>query len=121
MKQTIRRGVFETNSSSTHAMTICTKENYTKWLKDNNVFMDGNGEIKTFDELVEIAMTHERFKQSCLEDKEEMLEFISCWLGDYENVDMFNRHLEYNDSFSQEYTTPGGETIVAFGYSGYDS
>ena len=30
MKITIRRGVFETNSSSTHSLTICTNESYEK-------------------------------------------------------------------------------------------
>lgn len=29
----VRRGIFETNSSSTHAMTICTKEEHDKWKK----------------------------------------------------------------------------------------
>ena len=28
MKRKIRRGVFETNSSSTHSLTICTEEEF---------------------------------------------------------------------------------------------
>lgn len=27
----IRQGAFETNSSSTHSLTICSSEEYTKW------------------------------------------------------------------------------------------
>lgn len=32
MKQ-IRIGTFETNSSSTHSLVVCTEEEYNKWLK----------------------------------------------------------------------------------------
>ena len=28
----IRKGTFETNSSSTHSLTMCTKEEYDKWI-----------------------------------------------------------------------------------------
>lgn len=29
--QTIRKGVFETNSSSTHSITMCTQDEYDRW------------------------------------------------------------------------------------------
>lgn len=29
--QTLRRGVFETNSSSTHSITMCLESEYEKW------------------------------------------------------------------------------------------
>jgi hypothetical protein len=31
----IRQSVFETNSSSTHSITIVSKEDYENWEKDN--------------------------------------------------------------------------------------
>lgn len=31
MKRQIRRGVFETNSSSVHSLTMCTSSDYDKW------------------------------------------------------------------------------------------
>ena len=31
MKRQIRRGVFETNSSSTHSLTMCSRDTYSKW------------------------------------------------------------------------------------------
>ena len=31
MKRQIRRGVFETNSSSTHSITMCMKSDYDRW------------------------------------------------------------------------------------------
>lgn len=30
-KNSIRRGVFETNSSSTHSLTMCSENEYDKW------------------------------------------------------------------------------------------
>lgn len=31
MKRQIRRGVFETNSSSTHSLTMCSEEEFEQW------------------------------------------------------------------------------------------
>ena len=31
MKRQIRRGVFETNSSSTHSLTMCSEEEFEAW------------------------------------------------------------------------------------------
>ena len=36
----IRPGVFETNSSSTHSLVICTKEQYEKW-KNGDLLWNG--------------------------------------------------------------------------------
>lgn len=33
MKIKIRRGVFETNSSSVHSLVMCTDDDYYKWKK----------------------------------------------------------------------------------------
>ncbi len=38
MKSTIRQGVFETNSSSTHCLCICTEEEYEKFIKGELVW-----------------------------------------------------------------------------------
>jgi hypothetical protein len=35
----IRRGVFETNSSSTHSITMCSIEEYEKW-ESGEVLLD---------------------------------------------------------------------------------
>lgn len=36
--KTIRRGVFETNSSSTHSITIIDKDTYNEWKLENNCY-----------------------------------------------------------------------------------
>ena len=35
MKKQIRRGVFETNSSSVHSLTMCMESDYDRWQEDN--------------------------------------------------------------------------------------
>ena len=51
MNRQIRRGVFETNSSSVHSLTRCTSSDYDKWK---------NGELvwsRCDDELIPITDT----------------------------------------------------------------
>ena len=43
MKRQIRRGVFETNSSSTHSLTMCSEEEFEQW-KKGKVLFDENYE-----------------------------------------------------------------------------
>ena len=54
MKKQIRVGVFETNSSMTHALTICTEEQYEKW-QNGEIFWDNwhdRMETKSREELM---------------------------------------------------------------------
>lgn len=41
MKRTIRFGMFETNSSSTHTLVVCTKEEYDAWRKGKHYLTVG--------------------------------------------------------------------------------
>ena len=38
MKRQIRRGVFETNSSSTHSLTMCSEEEFEAWKRGEVLF-----------------------------------------------------------------------------------
>ena len=42
MKRQIRRGVFETNSSSTHSITLMMKKDYDRWQKGDLYLFDTN-------------------------------------------------------------------------------
>ena len=97
----IRRNVFETNSSSTHSITMCMKSEFDKWVKGELVWS------RWGDELVEITP---KVKASMDEGDR-----------DYLTYDQFNDwdYLEY-ETFKETYTTPNGEKIVSFGYYGYD-
>lgn len=100
MKKQIRIGVFETNSSLCHALQMCTQEQFEKWK---------NGETwwnRWDDKFIPTDLNQ-------FEDDEDRHD------EGYITYEEF-RDLEYEELFEQEYTTPNGETIVAFGYAGHD-
>ena len=97
----IRQGIFETNSSSTHTLTMCVSSDFEKW-KNGELIYDYYQ-----DELVP-------FTDKIREEKENG----DC---DYVTYEDFN-DWSYNEleSFENRFTTPGGEEVVAFGYYGYN-
>ena len=44
MKRQIRRGVFETNSSSTHSLTMCSEEEFEAWKRGEVLFQKWGSE-----------------------------------------------------------------------------
>lgn len=127
MKRQIRCGVFETNSSSTHSITMMMKKDYDRWKKEGLYLCTSAGygwkkedapqinTLYTKDEVIEFLKKNEWYKD---EDTitDEMLE-------DLLNVEVFV-HSDYKkgylESYYEEFTTPSGETVVAFGQYGYD-
>lgn len=95
MKQTIRFNVWETNSSSVHSISICTKEDYDKWV---------NGEL--FYDASSDKFTNEPTNKW---DEEN-----------YNYEDFWDNYCEYYEGFTETFTTPHGDEIVAFGYYGED-
>ena len=103
MKIQIRRGVFETNSSSVHSITMCMQSDYEKW--ENGEFIYdrwGDALVPITDENAEIIKNSE---------DDDYLTFDEFW-NDYDK-------LEY-EKFKQTFTSQNGDTIVAFGYYGHD-
>jgi hypothetical protein len=121
MKRQVRRGVFETNSSSTHSLTMMMKSDYDRWQTEQLYLYEGgygwefNKPVKnnlyTKDEVMKFAKNNRYYHGEEEIDNETMRDmgFIS-W--DDEGS-------EYLEGFYQEFTTPSGETIVAFGEYGY--
>lgn len=114
----VRRNVFETNSSSTHSLTMCSEDEYNKW-KNGEMFYDSwNDELITKEEYLK---QYEEYKKEYFEDNpnDEEEDF-----KDYFNDDkQFYTHDEYFDEIEYEtykasYTTKNGEKIIAFGYYG---
>ena len=101
MKEVIRRGIFETNSSSVHSITMCSDDEYSKW-KNGEVYYDRYNKT-----LVESNEEIER-------EREEDTRYLT--YDEFHDWD----YIEY-ETFSDIYTTPSGETVHAFGYYGYDS
>lgn len=102
MKIQMRTNVFETNSSSTHAMSICTENDYKAFKEGKKLISKYS--LKLYNS-VEEGLADER-----LAEKEDFLTY-----------DEFEEFVsEYYEDFEEKFTTPGGEKVIAFGYYGYD-
>lgn len=128
MKRQVRRGVFETNSSSTHSITMCMKSDYDKWSNGEGYFYTGSGFGYPDDK---------KPKNGCFYAREEVIEFLKVYKyrsndvnwDDEEYVNELLRENDFIDGnyendylewYEEEFTTPNGETVVAFGEYGYD-
>lgn len=126
MKRQVRRGVFETNSSSVHSLTMCSKSEYDEFEKGNMYIERRGSRIYSKEELVE------KFKE--MRDwRTKELKYNGV---DWNNEEEFNRVLEETDfvtgdkywdivseeyeTFEESYTGKNGESVVAFGYYGHD-
>lgn len=122
----IRHGVFETNSSSTHSITMCSKDDYDRWVDGEVYLNDGwwskdneseykNNKFITRDEVKDI-LNHDKYFDgnfARLSDEDLALEYEIYSFDTYD----INDCLEH---FEDSYTTDLGETVVAFGYFGFD-
>lgn len=123
----IRPNTFETNSSSTHSLVICTKQDYLDFKHNKKWYIDRHSvknKFVTWDELLVAILQYDlmdvgafdKIQRLKIEDEERLEE---C-LRDYE---IYN-YGTYNDNdyeeFEDEFTTPGGEEIAVFGHFGYD-
>ena len=127
----IRFGLFETNSSSTHSLYFCSTKEYEDFEAGRLVINVYTGELVPRDEAIQDVI--EAAKNSGHElwsDEEEHAltpeEFLAADRSvqdrilreyDYKMYATMGEYLEY---YATEYTTPGGEKIVAFGEYGND-
>ncbi len=133
----IRSGVFETNSSSTHSLTIVDKEDYDKWSKGEYLFnQDKDKFLPKEDAIKENRKIFMKYGYEG-EDKEEIEklsneEFMERFEEDY--TDYVHNHYfetylecdvwddlygEENELFYQTYTAKNGTKIAVFGYNGW--
>lgn len=123
MNKQIRRGVFETNSSSVHSITMCTGEEYQKWENSEILYWGDEDKFGTREEIIEEMKTMTwydgtlRFSDVNWEDEDEVSDIFSD-----ENVKTYDEYFknEWFETYSNTYTTPNGEEVVAFGYYGHD-
>lgn len=101
----IRAGVFETNSSSTHSLCICTEDEYNKWKNGDLIYSYWENDMITpphnLDELLD----------------EDSPEFDYDARDNYRTYDYEDEYLEWYD---YHFTTPSGDKMVAFGWYGHD-
>ncbi len=147
--RTIRNNVFETNSSSVHAICITDPETFEAYKKGDYAFTGWGGDkLLTAEELFEKftsteysnwddyltwceehkkdAMNLEDFKkilhilaEDDWDKKTEESDYVSDWLRD-NSYQMYNR-LGYDEFETfEEFKTIKGTEVVAFGYYGHD-
>ena len=127
MKQ-VRHGVFETNSSSTHSITMCMESEFIAWqngevyLNDdagwcsNSIYKDKK--FVTKEEAIDI-LTKNKYKPdtdlSYMSNEDLEYYFKDSCIYTFDNY-----RWDYYESYKDKFTTPNGDTIVAFGYYGND-
>ena len=115
-----RHGTFETNSSSTHSIVMCTKEEYEKFMKGELLYKKYSDEgFINKEKAFEIIKKDGYYDADDIEEMKsnEDLFFEAASESDIYDFETFGSDYE---SFYDEYKTPSGETVVAFGYYGYD-
>ena len=111
MKETIRSSVFETNSSSTHSLSICSKEEYDKWRNGETVYCPGEEKFKPVGEV----------------DKEEIYDKGKWNFYDDCLIDVTDLYFKYDDFFDdfeddvavEKCATINGIEVWAIGWHKY--
>ncbi len=135
----IRKNVFETNSSSTHSITMCSESQFDDWkagklLFDywDECFVNAQEMTKTDKENARDEYKQLYEGQSYYKKWEDLSEDeVNKWYNRYysENCNCHNDNLKtYDDyfdawdleTFTHYYTSESGDKIVAFGKYGYD-
>lgn len=117
MKRQIRRGVFETNSSSVHSLTMCSNEEYDKWKKGEVLFLEEDEKFATREEIVEELKKSPWYSDVNWDDEDRVDNILSDL--DVKTYEQFFED-KWFETFERHYTTPGGDKVVAFGCYGYD-
>lgn len=145
----VRQGVFETNSSSTHTLTICTKEDYEDWEHGDKFWLDNDwGKLQTSksfvtsEELEELTEKYNEEKQKRIDAGDKYAKVLdidkvlnerrdydswndSYWdterssLKAYTMDDWYARNGDL-ETYERSFTSPSGDEMVAFGAFGYD-
>jgi hypothetical protein len=119
----VRKNVFETNSSSTHSITMCSESDFDKWKKGEMYWNRWNEELVPKEEVEkEMAKLKEEFISEHPDydkddiDWEEQLEDYLNSDKEYYTYEEFNNYdyIEY-ETFEDSY-----DGVVAFGYYGMD-
>ena len=116
MKVSIRRNVFETNSSSTHTLTICEATDFERW-ENGELLLVNDEKLMTKEEAYQEFISHSYNKGKSYEDFEEYLESDENY--EYLTYDAWCDN-DYLEIFEETHTTKSGDKIVAFGKYGYD-
>ena len=143
MKKKIRLNVFESNSSSTHSLTITTLEKYRKWesgelLYDrwSDEFVEAKDNKKTFS-IEDVMDYYDETKERYWKDWEQLTssekqEFVNRYKDErldedededeqFMTFDRWSHYYGYDyETYEEIFESPSGDKMVAFGYYGYN-
>lgn len=149
-KLQIRQGLFETNSSSTHTITIVDAEDFENWENGKVWYNEDEDKFLPVDEAIEENI--KTIESDYIESDEKLPESFKEKYRELKNLeealeeteDDFEFDLDYDDlrweyegfyishdfwrdvvtdeyeDFDESYTTKHGDKVVAFGYYGYN-
>lgn len=145
----VRQGVFETNSSSTHTLTICSKNDFDKWNHGEVFWLDNDwGKLQTGksfvtpEELEELTEKYNEEEQKRIDSGDKFAKILdmdkvlnerrdydswndSYWdtersaLEAYTMDDWYARNGDL-ETYERSFTSPSGDEMIAFGAFGYD-
>jgi hypothetical protein len=105
----VRIGLFETNSSNTHTLTIVSKKAFDAWMSGEVYYNTWNNKILTEEDAIEDSKSTNFYNGNYDEYKADALRSYEAWTKD-----------EYLERFVEHHTTESGDEIVVFGSFGYD-
>ena len=133
----VRNSVFETNSSSTHSLIICSDKEYQDWMNHKLVY---DSYSKKFCESKKITL-EDREKAESMYDKTKTI-YMKSWIElptdvqesyikenilkdkdpyQYKSYDDYCDDMnQHEEQFEEIYKTEHGDIIHVLGYSGYD-
>ena len=129
----MRQGVFETNSSSMHSLTMCMKSDYDRWKTDDLFLFTGfdlwypeeNRPQKNHFYTKEEAIAFEKLSKYAppedfdWSDDENVMEMLHD--NEWYDFDWWDDYYGSNyETFGDSLRTPSNEEVVVFGYYGYD-
>lgn len=128
----IRYKIFETNSSSTHSIVMCTDEEYKKLRAGELMIAGWESPLGKYHDLVPRSAIYDwfwfKYKPNNLDHIESEYDLTEEEIADNVEEILAAEDIAYTfDNYGQDFewydtsfTTPGGETVHAFGYYGND-
>ena len=123
---TIRRNVFETNSSSTHAVAILPKDVYEKLKADHDLWYHEKYGLCTTEKVKELlpeflsSYGKEEYADESKDPDFDFKQFVYDYADDWYWIDKYEDNECYYEEDVHEYTTKGGEKLVVICNYGHD-
>ena len=102
----IRRGLFETNSSSVHSIVMCSESDFDKWKNGEYVYSKFDGKL--------VSINDDLYQKWLNTEESSRLDYEYLTYDDFFNNWDAIQYETYKDS----YKSPSGDVVVAFGYYG---